>query len=100
MLVASVQVRAYDSTVTRIKVTFMPIKMTRQKVAERILDILVKDLGLKPEDPVPDHQLKEKYRARNGDSADIKVGLKCAEEHEWLRYDLTTDTWHLTELGP
>jgi hypothetical protein len=48
---------------------------------------------------VPDHQLKEKYRARKGDSADIKVGLKYAEEHEWLMYHPTTNTWHLTELG-
>jgi hypothetical protein len=99
MLVASVQVPAYDPTVTRINVTFMSIRMTQQQVAEWILDILVKDLHLKPGDPVPDHQLKEKYRARKGDSADIKVGLKYAEEHEWLMYDPTKNTWHLTELG-
>jgi hypothetical protein len=99
MPVASVQVPAYDPTVTRIYVTFMSIRMTPQQVAEWILDILVKDLHLKPGDPVPDHQLKEKYRARKGDSADIKVGLKHAEEHEWLMYDPTTNTWHLTELG-
>jgi hypothetical protein len=48
---------------------------------------------------LPARSLKEKYRARKGDSADIKVGLKCAEEHEWLTYDLTKDTWYLTELG-
>jgi len=48
---------------------------------------------------VPDHQLKEKYRAHKGDSADIKVGLKYADEHEWLTYDLAKDTWYLTELG-
>jgi hypothetical protein len=32
---------------------------------------------------VPDHELKEKYRAHKGDSADIKVGLKYAEGNEW-----------------
>ena len=77
----------------------MPIRMTQQQVAEWILDILVKDLCLKPGEPVPDHRLKEKYRARKGDSADIMVGLKYAEEHEWLTYDLAKDTWYLTELG-
>jgi hypothetical protein len=53
--------------------------MTQRQVAEWIHDILVKDLRMKPGDPVPDHQLKEKYRSREGDSADIKVGLKYAE---------------------
>lgn len=77
----------------------MPIKMTQQQVAEWILDILVKDLRMKPGDPVADHQLKEKYRARKGDSADIKVGLKYAADHEWLTYDLAKDTWYLTKLG-
>jgi hypothetical protein len=48
--------------------------MTQRQVAEWILDILVKDLRVQPGDPVPDHQLKAKYRARNGDSADIKLG--------------------------
>lgn len=77
----------------------MPIRMTQQQVGEWILDILVKDLGLKPGNPVPDHQLKEKYRARKGDSADIKVGLKYAEDLGRLTYDRTSDNWHLTELG-
>jgi hypothetical protein len=39
MLVASIQVPAYDPTVTRIYATFMSIRMTPQKVAEWILDI-------------------------------------------------------------
>jgi hypothetical protein len=77
----------------------MPIKMTQQEVAEWILDILVNDLKLKPGDAVPDQQLKERYRARSGDSADIKEGLKYAEGHEWLVYEPTTQKWHLTELG-
>ena len=79
--------------------TLMPIRMTQQQVAEWILDILLNDLCLRPGGPVPDFQLKEKYRARKGDSADIKVGLKYAEENEWLTYDLTNDTWYLTDLG-
>lgn len=77
----------------------MPIKMTQQDVAQWILDILVNDLGLKPEDPVPDQKLKEKYRARGGDSADIKEGLKYAADHEWLNFDSLTDTWYITDLG-
>jgi hypothetical protein len=75
------------------------ISMTQQEVAEWILDILVKDLRLKPGDPVPDQKLKERYRARNGDSANIKEGLKYAGDHEWLLYEPTTQTWHLTEMG-
>jgi hypothetical protein len=77
----------------------MPIRMTQQEVAEWILDILVSDLRLKPGDPVPDQRLKEKYRERKGDSADIKVGLEYAGAHEWLSYDDLTQTWHLTEFG-
>jgi hypothetical protein len=77
----------------------MTIKMTQQEVAEWILDILVKDLKLKPGDSVPDQQLKQKYRARNGDAANIKDGLKYAGDKEWLSYDRPTDTWHLSELG-
>jgi hypothetical protein len=34
-----------------------------------------------------------------GDSADIKLELKYAEEHAWLTYDRTKDAWRLTELG-
>ena len=77
----------------------MVLHMTQLDVAERILDILVKDLGLKSGDPIPDHRLKESYRTRGGDSADINVGLRYAEEREWLTYDRLSDTWYLTELG-
>jgi hypothetical protein len=51
----------------------------RNIVAEWILDILVKELGLKAEDCVQDHELKNSYCERGGDSADITVGLKYAE---------------------
>jgi hypothetical protein len=47
---------------------------------------------------MPDQQLKERYRARNGDSADIKEGLKHAGDQGWLSYEPTTRIWHLTEL--
>ena len=77
----------------------MTISMTQQEVAEWILEILVKDLGLKPGDALPDQELKRRYRARNGDAADIKFGLGCAEAHEWLAYDESKDTWYLTALG-
>ena len=77
----------------------MVIKMTQQQVAEWILDILVKDLRLKPGDAMPDQQLKEKYRARSGDSADIKVGLEYAEKQGWLTYSRAKQTWYLTPEG-
>lgn len=73
--------------------------MTKQEVAEWILDILVNDLRLNPGDEVPDHQLKEKYRARNGDSANIPAGLEYADEQGWLTYDPVKSTWLLTETG-
>jgi hypothetical protein len=73
--------------------------MTECDVAEWILDVLVKELGLTAEDYVPDHNLKNGYRARGGDSADIKVGLKYAEANEWLRYDDLKDAWQLTKIG-
>jgi hypothetical protein len=74
------------------------VEITQQEVAGRILDILVNDLGLKADDPVPDQQLKLKYRERKGDGADIAKGLKYAGDQEWL-YDELTQTWHLTEPG-
>ena len=79
--------------------TFKTIPMTAPEVAELMLDILVNDLGLKAGDAVPDHQLKEKYRTRNGDGADITVGLKYAEAQEWVAYDSVSDAWFLTEVG-
>lgn len=73
--------------------------MPQQEIAEWILDILVKDLGLKPGNPLPDQELKRRYRARNGDAADIKIGLAYAEAHDWLIYDGRNDTWYLTKFG-
>jgi hypothetical protein len=77
----------------------MAKKLTQSDVAEWILDILVNEIGLKPGDPIPDQKLKERYRARNGDSADIGVGLEYGAAQEWVTYDRGTDTWHLTEFG-
>ncbi len=66
----------------------------------QILDILVNDLKLKLGDPVPDQQLKQKYRDRNGDSGDIKKGLEYTEQQEWMSHDgPPTFTSQLTELG-
>jgi hypothetical protein len=75
------------------------IKISQQQVAERVLDILVNELKLKPGDVVPDQQLKQNYRERNGDAANIKDGLKYAGDQEWLSYEPTTHSWHLTDLG-
>jgi hypothetical protein len=78
----------------------MPIDMTEHEIAEWILDILVKDLKLKPGDAVSGLQLKQKYRDRKGDSGDIKQGLEYAEEQEWMAHDgPPAFTWRLTELG-
>jgi hypothetical protein len=77
----------------------MPIKMTQQDIAEWILDILVNDLKLKPGDVIPDQQLKQKYRERNGDSGDIRHGLEFAGDQEWLSWDAGTENWSLTDLG-
>lgn len=78
----------------------MPIKMTQQEIAEWILDILVNDLKLKPGDAVPDQQLKQKYRERKGDSADIAVGLEYAKDQEWMEHDgPPAYKWRLTPLG-
>lgn len=73
--------------------------MTKREVAEWILGILVNDLRLNPGDEVPDHQLKKKYRARNGDSANIPDGLEYADEQGWLTYDPVKSIWRLTETG-
>lgn len=73
--------------------------LSQRDVAERVLDILVKDLGLKPGARVPDHRLKEKYREGGGDAADIKDGLEFAADQEWISYDTATQAWYLTQLG-
>ena len=77
----------------------MAKNLTKQDVAELILDILVKDLASQPGNLVPDQALRNEYRKRGGDSADIKIGLKYAAEKEWLTYDRSKDAWYLTELG-
>jgi hypothetical protein len=77
----------------------MALKLSKREVAERILDVLVKDLGLKPGERVPDHQLKEKYRAGGGDAGDIGIGLEYADTNEWLSYNAATEAWYLTEQG-
>ena len=78
----------------------MPIKMTQQQIAEWILEILVEELKLKPGDRLPDQLLKERYRARKGDSGDIKIGLELATELEWLTLDEFAPTqFRLTKLG-
>jgi hypothetical protein len=77
----------------------MVIKMTRDEVAELIMDILVNELGVKPGDVLPFQLLKANYRARNGDSADIKHGLQCAMELEWLEPVHGSSDFRLTGLG-
>jgi hypothetical protein len=77
----------------------MVIKMTRDEVAELIMDILVNELGVKPGDVVPLQLLKGNYSARNGASADIKHGLQCAMELEWLEPVPGSTDFRLTVLG-
>jgi hypothetical protein len=59
-------------------VPFNSKPQTQQQVALWILEILVTELHLKPGDEVPFQKLKERYRARGGDSANIKDGLEFA----------------------
>jgi hypothetical protein len=59
----------------------MTIPITKQGVAEKMLEILVQEIGLKAGQDVPDRQLKEKYRAHKHDAADLKVGLEYACSH-------------------
>ena len=75
------------------------MKMTRDEVAGSILNIMVNELGLKPGDTVPLQLLKANYRARNGDSADIKHGVQCAMELEWLEQVPASLDFRLTMLG-
>jgi hypothetical protein len=77
----------------------MVIKMTRDEVGELVMDILINELGVKPGDIVPFQLLKANYRARNGDSADIKHGLECAVELEWLELIPGSHDLRLTMLG-
>jgi hypothetical protein len=77
----------------------MEIKLSRDEAAEWILGILVNELGLKPGDVVPLQLLKANYRARNGNSADIKHGLQCAVESEWLELVPGGQDLRLTVLG-
>lgn len=69
-------------------------ELSQREVAERILGILVKDFGLMPGERVSDHQLREKYRERGSDAADIQVGLEFAGADEWLSYDAATQDWY------
>jgi hypothetical protein len=77
----------------------MPKDMSALDIAEWIMEILVRDLGLKANAIVPDYELLKRYRARNGDGGDIKVGLKYAEGQGWLRFDDIHQIWHVTQEG-
>lgn len=76
----------------------MPIRVTLEQVAETLLDILVKDLDMKPGQEVPDHALKERFRARRYDAANIKDGLKYAHQRGWIEYS-AEDRFTLTANG-
>jgi hypothetical protein len=77
----------------------MTIKVTARQVAETMLDILVRDVGLKPRQEVPDQLLKEKYRALNHDAANLKIGFEYAHQQGWVEYDRARDAFMLTALG-
>jgi hypothetical protein len=77
----------------------MPIPISAQGVAEKMLEILVRDIGLKAGQDVPDQQLKERYRAHRHDAANLKVGFKYAGDRGWLEYDTARDVFRLTEDG-
>jgi hypothetical protein len=84
---------------TRLRGTDMPIEVTLEQVADTLLDILVKDLGLQPGQDIPDQTLKERFRARSYDAANIKDGLEYAHQRGWVQYDAARDRFTLTADG-
>lgn len=54
----------------------MALKLPAREVAEQILDIPVKDLGLKPAEHVPDHRLKGQNTAQW--AAILGMSERCA----------------------
>lgn len=77
----------------------MATRTTPVEIAHDLLDILVKDLGLKAGQRVPDQQLRNKFRERGGRSENIAAGLRYATDQEWLSFDNDNDAFHLTEVG-
>jgi hypothetical protein len=77
----------------------MATKPTPAELAETLLEILVKEIGLEPGHPVPDQLLKAKFRERGGHSEDIADGLKYAHGQYWLEYDSDKDAFFLTDAG-
>jgi hypothetical protein len=58
----------------------MPIMITVEQGAEKIIDILVKEIGLKAGQEVPAQLLKEKYRAHDYDAGDLPAGTDRPQE--------------------
>ncbi len=78
----------------------MPKKPTAAETAEVILEVLVREIGLEPEQGVPDQRLKAKFRERGRHHDEIAAGLKYATTDQgWLRYDRGTDSLFLTQSG-
>lgn len=76
--------------------------MTKQmpaQIAAAVLNILVKEIGLRAGQCVPDQLLKTKFRERGGNSEDIADGLAYAYNQDWLSYDSSKDAFYLTEVG-
>jgi hypothetical protein len=77
----------------------MPIPISAQGVAEKMLEILVREIGLKAGHDVPDQHLKQRYRAHSHDAANLKVGFEYACDRGWLEYDGARQLFRLTEDG-
>jgi hypothetical protein len=78
----------------------MPKKSMAAETAEVILEVLVCEIGLEPEQGVPDQLLKTKFLERGRHYDEIAAGLQYAATHQgWLRYDRGTDSLFLTESG-
>jgi hypothetical protein len=77
----------------------MPIMITVEQGAERIIDILVKEIGLKAGQEVPAQLLKEKYRAHDYDAGDLPAGIKYAVDQGLLELAGPKNELRLTELG-
>ena len=90
------------SIACRITPEYIPMlkKPIAAETAEVILDVLVREVGLKPDQGVPDQLLKTKFMERGRRYDDIAAGLEYATaEQGWLQYDHGTDRLFLTQSG-
>jgi hypothetical protein len=68
--------------------------------ATLLVEVLVRDIGLKAGEAAPDQRLKERYVARGHSPDEIASALKQAHAADWIRWDAVGGgTFFLTEAG-